>query len=242
MTREVNGHKLFGFVNLYPNGHHLPMHPLGATLCPMSTSTSAVLDAGRGPAEHDVRTQIIEAATAHFSHYGYDKTTVSDLAKAIGFSKAYIYKFFASKQAIGEVICANCLAQIESDVHAALKGVEAAPDRLRVLFTAIVDASLRLFLQDRRLYEIAVAAATDQWPSTQAYQSRIRHLVEEILKEGRASGAFESKTPLDQTSRAVYQVLVPYLNPVTLPHLSDLHKEDPRATQDLVLRSLALRL
>lgn len=88
----------------------------------MSTSSSAALDAGRGPAEHDVRTQIIEAATAHFSHYGYDKTTVSDLAKAIGFSKAYIYKFFASKQAIGEVICTNCLAQIEGEVHAALEG------------------------------------------------------------------------------------------------------------------------
>lgn len=186
-----------------------------------------------------MRTQIIEAATAHFSHFGYDKTTVSDLAKAIGFSKAYIYKFFASKQAIGEVICANCLAQIESEVHEALQGVQAAPDRLRVLFTAIVDASLRLFLHDRRLYEIAVAAATDRWPSTQAYQSRIRGLVEEILKEGREAGAFERRTPLDQTSRAVYQVLVPYLNPVTLPHLSGLREEAPTALQELVLRSLA---
>jgi len=207
----------------------------------MSTSTSAALDVRRGPAEHDVRTQIIEAATAHFSHYGYDKTAVSDLAKAIGFSKAYIYKFFASKQAIGEVICANCLAQIERDVHVALDGVGAAPDRLRVLFTAIVDASLQLFVQDRRLYEIAVAAATDRWPSALAYQSRIRQLVEEILREGRSSGAFENRTPLDKTSRAVYQVLAPYLNPVTLPHLSSLHEEEPGALHELVLRSLAVQ-
>ncbi|MFP3617453.1 TetR/AcrR family transcriptional regulator, partial [Paraburkholderia sp. SIMBA_050] len=58
----------------------------------------------RGPADHDVRDQIVVAATEHFSRYGYEKTTVSDLAKAIGFSKAYIYKFFESKQAIGEMI------------------------------------------------------------------------------------------------------------------------------------------
>jgi AcrR family transcriptional regulator len=63
----------------------------------------------RGPADHDVRDQIVAAATEHFRLYGYEKTTVSDLAKAIGFSKAYIYKFFESKQAIGEQICANCL-------------------------------------------------------------------------------------------------------------------------------------
>ena len=51
----------------------------------------------RGPSDHDVRTQIVEAATEYFKRYGYEKTTVSDLAKAIGFSKAYIYKFFDSK-------------------------------------------------------------------------------------------------------------------------------------------------
>ena len=39
----------------------------------------------RGPADHSVRDQIVEAADEHFSHYGYEKTTVSDLAKAIGF-------------------------------------------------------------------------------------------------------------------------------------------------------------
>lgn len=207
----------------------------------MSIPSPAASDAGRGPAEHDVRTQIIEAATAHFSHYGYDKTTVSDLAKAIGFSKAYVYKFFSSKQAIGEVICANCLGQIERDVDDALEGVQAPPERLRVLFTVIVEASLRLFLQDRRLYEIAVAAATDQWPSAQAYQGRIRQRVEDILRDGRARGDFERSTPLADTSRAVFQVLAPYLNPVTLPHLSALHAEAPTALQQLVLRSLAPR-
>ena len=69
----------------------------------------------RGPVDHSVRDQIVEAAEAHFSHYGYDKTTVSDLAKAIGFSKAYIYKFFDSKQAIGEgrfhLYCVETAAQ-----------------------------------------------------------------------------------------------------------------------------------
>ncbi|MGH8504318.1 MAG: TetR/AcrR family transcriptional regulator, partial [Gammaproteobacteria bacterium] len=66
----------------------------------------------RGPADHKVREQIVEAAEEHFSRYGYEKTTVSDLAKSIKFSKAYIYKFFDSKQAIGEAICAKTLSGI----------------------------------------------------------------------------------------------------------------------------------
>src|SRR2546425_13259012 len=88
----------------------------------------------RGPVDHDVRDQIVAAATDHFRLYGYEKTTVSDLAKAIGFSKAYIYKFFESKQAIGELICANCLRQIEADVQAAVDGTDRAPEKLRRMF------------------------------------------------------------------------------------------------------------
>lgn len=74
----------------------------------------------RGPADHDIRDQIVAAANEHFSQYGYAKTTVSDLAKAIGFSKAYIYKFFDSKQAIGEAICSGCLAKIVAAVEEAI--------------------------------------------------------------------------------------------------------------------------
>src|SRR5256885_15496668 len=107
----------------------------------------------RGPAEHDVRDQIIEAADKHFSRYGYEKTTVSDLARAIGFSKAYIYKFFDSKRAIGEVICANCLQEVETDIKTAVDGTDRPPEKLRRMFKAGVEASLRLFFEDRKLHD-----------------------------------------------------------------------------------------
>uniref|UniRef100_UPI0016543AFB TetR/AcrR family transcriptional regulator n=1 Tax=Enterobacter agglomerans TaxID=549 RepID=UPI0016543AFB len=83
--------------------------------------TQSVTENGtRGPAGHNVRDQIVDAAMQHFAHYGYEKTTVSDLARAIGFSKAYIYKFFESKQAIGEVICSTRLAMIMQPVEVAI--------------------------------------------------------------------------------------------------------------------------
>ena len=105
----------------------------------------------RGPADHEVRDQIVAAADEHFSRYGYEKTTVSDLAKAIGFSKAYIYKFFESKQAIGEMICANCLRQIEDEVRAAVAQTDLPPEKLRRMFKVFTEASLRLFFEDQAL-------------------------------------------------------------------------------------------
>src|SRR5688572_32352378 len=100
----------------------------------------------RGPAEHDVREQILAAAEEHFSQYGYGKTTVSDLAKAIGFSKAYIYKFFDSKQAIGEAICSQCLAEIVAAVEQAIseEGLSAT-ERFRRLVKALITTGVNLF-------------------------------------------------------------------------------------------------
>lgn len=193
----------------------------------------------RGPADHEVRDQIVAAATEHFSRYGYEKTTVSDLAKAIGFSKAYIYKFFESKQAIGEMICANCLREIESEVKAAVEAADRPPEKLRQMFKAVVEASLRLFFQDRKLYEIAASAATERWQATLAYDERIRKLLMDILQEGRQSGDFERKTPLDETAMAIYLVLRPYLNPLILQHSFDYTGEAPAKLSSLVLRSLS---
>ena len=193
----------------------------------------------RGPIDHDVRNQIVAAATEHFSCYGYGKTTVSDLAKAIGFSKAYIYKFFESKQAIGEMICSRCLHDIEIDIRAAVDEADRPPEKLRRLFKSSVTASLRLFSSDRKLYEIAISAATEQWQAARDYELRIKALLQDILQEGRQSGDFERKTPIDETATAIYLVLRPYLNPLLLQHNFDHTDEAPTHLSSLVLRSLS---
>src|ERR1700740_3775862 len=105
----------------------------------MTTPQSAP---ARGPADQQVRDQIVAAAKEHFSRYGYEKTAVSDLAKAIGYSKAYIYKFFESKQAIGEMICANCLQEIVAEVRSAVAQADQPPEELRRMFKSITEAGL----------------------------------------------------------------------------------------------------
>ena len=193
----------------------------------------------RGPSDHEVRNQIVEAATEYFSRYGFEKTTVSDLAKAIGFSKAYIYKFFDSKQAIGEVICANRLAAIATAVDAATAGVSSATERLRRLFKALTEAGCQLFFDDRKLYDIARTSATESWPSARAYEAHVKELILQIVREGRDSGEFERKTPLDETAGAIYLVMRPYINPLLLQHNLDHCAEATSQLSGLIPRSLS---
>lgn len=193
----------------------------------------------RGPAEHDVREQIVVAAEQHFSRYGYEKTTVSDLAKAIGFSKAYIYKFFDSKQAIGEAICYKTLNAIVAAVEEAVAGAPTATEKFRRMFKALTATSVSLFFNDRKLYDIAASSAAEGWPSARAYAQRIRQILMDVVREGRESGEFERKTPLDETAHAIYLVMLPFVNPLLLQHNLDLVEDAPAQLSNLVLRSLA---
>jgi AcrR family transcriptional regulator len=193
----------------------------------------------RGPADHDIRDQIVAAANEHFSQYGYGKTTVSDLAKAIGFSKAYIYKFFDSKQAIGEAICANCLAEIVAAVEQAIHVEDlSATERFRRLVKTVIATGVNLFFNDRKLYDIAAFAASESWPSSQAYDAQIKRFVLQIVREGRESGEFERKTPLDETVEAIHLALRPFVNPLLLQYNLDFVEEAPTLTSNLILRSL----
>ena len=193
----------------------------------------------RGPVDHNVREQILEAAQEHFSHYGYEKTTVSDLAKAIGFSKAYVYKFFDSKQAIGEAICAKTLSAIVAAVEEVVAGASTPSEKFRRMFKTLTATGASLFFNDRKLHDIAAHSAGEGWPSARGYVERIRQILMDVVREGRETGEFERKTPLDETVHAIYLVVLPYANPLLLQHNLHLLEEAPAQLSNLVLRSLA---
>jgi AcrR family transcriptional regulator len=200
---------------------------------------SAPAAPSRGPAEHEVRDQIVAAAEKHFSRYGYEKTTVSDLAKAIGFSKAYIYKFFDSKQAIGEAICSMTLNKIIVAVEQAVSGASSPSDKFRRMFNSLTTTCMALLFNDRKLYDIAASSAREGWPACRAYTQWIQQTLIDILREGRETGEFERKTPLDETAHAIYLVVLPYANPLLLQHNLDTAEAAPAQLSSLVLRSLA---
>lgn len=196
----------------------------------------------RGPAAHRTRSQILEAADTHFRRYGYGKTTVADLARAIGVSPAYVYKFFDSKQAIGEAVCAATLEGILAVLDAVAAEDRSASERLRRLYRTLLARSLDLFFQERKLHDIVSAAVGEHWRSVGAYLEGLKAVVRRLLVEGRAAGEFERKTPIEDAASAIVTTLAPFCHPVLLEQSAedgeDLQSSAERVAS-LVLRSLA---
>ena len=81
--------------------------------------------------------------------------------------------------------------------------------------------------------------AGDPVEAARAYDGRIQELLQDIVQQGRQSGDFERKTPLDEAVMAIHLVMRPYLNPLLLQHGLDYTDEAPLLLSSLILRSLS---
>ena len=203
----------------------------------MKSSTST---GQRGPAEHERREQIIAAAGEHFRHYGYNKTTVADLARSIGLSTAYIYKFFDSKRSIGEAACGLCLGDIARAVTAIGAERRPASERLRRVILELARRGSELFFKDRKMHDIVAAGLTEKWHCNASHDVALLAVLRSIVQEGRDTGEFERKTPLEEACRAILLTLEPIKNPTLLAQRLDTLDADAAAIAALVLRSLAI--
>ena len=213
-----------------------------AAISPPSRAPQAMsnsLAGQRGPAEHERRDQIISAALEHFGHYGYSKTTVADLAKAIGLSTAYIYKFFDSKKAIGEAVCGLCLGEIEQAVRSMAAEPKPASERLRRVFIELARQGAALCSANPKMHDIVAAGLMEKWQSCKSHEVTLMSIVRRIVQDGREAGEFERKTPLDETSRAILLALEPIYNPILLAQRLEVIEDDAATLASLVLRSLA---
>jgi AcrR family transcriptional regulator len=196
----------------------------------------------RGPAVHDRRAQILAVADEHFRRYGYDKTTVGDIARACDLSTAYLYRFFDSKQAIGEAICSRCLGEISDEVRAIASERKPAADRLRRMYESVWRQSLRLFFDEQKLHEIVNISRRGKWKSIEDYQASMLGSIADVVSEGRQSGEFEKSTPINETVNAVAQTFLLVWHPILLEEHFENLEQRAKEISGLVLRSLLRKL
>ncbi|MGE7992737.1 TetR/AcrR family transcriptional regulator [Pseudomonas sp. NPDC089554] len=194
----------------------------------------------RGPADHDRRLQILQVADQHFRQFGYRKTSVADLSKAIGITTAYIYRFFESKQSIGEAIVAMVLGDLDNALRRQIAEQPSATRKFRVFTRQALLLSHALFINQNKLFELVAVAAEERWCTATGHWEALDDMVKAIIEDGRASGEFERKTPLDEVVLGIHEALIPYTHPVSMEQRSLAELEaGMEAVTGLVLRSLA---
>jgi AcrR family transcriptional regulator len=192
----------------------------------------------RGPADHKRRQQILQAAGEHFRLYGYRKTTLADIAKAIDLSTPYLYKFFDSKQSIGEAICSHCLGAVLSEVEESIAATNSPVEKLRRVFSGLENRGWQVLNEEPKLHDLVCASFEEGWGSLSSFKEGVFQMIRKIVVQGRESGEFERKTPLEETCRAIAKMTELFFHPTLLAQAGKSQQEEALAVANVAIRSL----
>lgn len=141
------------------------------------------------------RGRILEAAEALLRRHGPAKTTVVDVARALGMSHANVYRHFASKAALRDAVAERWLAAIATPLAAVAAGPEPAPERLAAWVEALVAAKRRKVLDDPELFATYHALAEASRGVVAAHVAELRGQLAAIVRDGVAAGDFAVADP-----------------------------------------------
>ena len=191
----------------------------------------------------DTRARIMETAEALFRRLGFAKTAVADIAAELKMSPANVYRFFASKNAIVEAICRRCLSEVEGKAWAVARSKGPGGERMERLILEILAYHKENLLIEHRVNEMVLFAMDHMWDTIRAHKEVLRNVTEVILRDGIASGEFESVEPratADLIMRSVLSFTHPVLVGQCLEEGHDLEAE-ARASVRFLLRAITPR-
>jgi AcrR family transcriptional regulator len=81
--------------------------------------------------KEEFRRKVIITAGAIFSRYGFRKTTMDEIAKALKMGKSSIYYYFESKEEIFEAVVLHEANILRNELTKAIKSVESPVEKMR---------------------------------------------------------------------------------------------------------------
>lgn len=164
-----------------------------------------------------IKLQIIETAESLFRQVGYAKTTVTDIAKALGMSQANIYRYFPSKASINEAICNRLVHNIESQCWESLVTDGSSTERLKRFILEYHRTVKNSIINEKRLYDMVAVAMDEHWSVIQGHSDRIKDLLRIIIEQGMSSGEFR-KVDSSRMAKAVHESMAVFVYPSLLEH------------------------
>jgi len=165
----------------------------------------------------DVREQILAAAFERFVRFGYNKTTMAEIAGDCDMSAANIYRYFDNKLDIGAQLASQCLAQLvalQRDIVA--RKAASASQRLRELVLATLRYTHDQWLETPLVNELVTALCGERMDIVETHKQEERAVIVALLEEGNASGEFRVGDPQD-TAAALQTAMTLFSMPLLMP-------------------------
>ena len=164
--------------------------------------------------ELDIRSQIVESAHTRFSHYGYGKTTMAEIAADTSMSAANLYRYFKNKQDIIAECANRCMCERVDRLRSAISKPElSAIEQLKAYVLTDLLISQEMAENDEKISEL-VNNITLQRPDMVHKKIEAENtLIAEILSHGNETGEF-AINDIKNTASTIHMSLVIFTVPI----------------------------
>lgn len=134
---------------------------------------------------------ILDAASRRFLHYGYGKTTMSEIAQDCNMSTGNLYRYFPSKLDIAEMFVHVLRREQVAKLRAVLERKDLKPrEKLREFFVLKFKIAYERFHDKPKAYELSGELLSARPKVALEWENAEGRVLSEILLEGDAEGSF----------------------------------------------------
>lgn len=186
------------------------------------------------------REQILDAAMNRIKHYGYGKTTMSEIARDCDMSAGNIYRFFASKLDIAEAMARQFNAELYQSYSEIARGDAPPAQRLRKVFHYSLDQTFDAIEREAKILEVAEVLGEERPLFMNEGLAQERIYLCTILEDGVDRGDFAPIEDCNYTAEMIQSALMKYRFPqlfsrLTLPKL----RRELNGVLDIIIAGLA---
>lgn len=134
------------------------------------------------------RLLIIDAALKRFAHYGLAKTTMTEIAKDISFSKALLYYYFPDKLSLYVSVIENMMHTLSRDLIKSVDKTSTATEGILMLLQkrqAFIQKYYKLIEYTQMIGPELPEALYEKFTRARAFELKI---ITELLSKGNQSG------------------------------------------------------
>ncbi len=157
--------------------------------------------------------QILEAASKRFMHYGYNKTTMAEIARDLKMSTGNLYRFFPSKLDIAEAIA----VEHEEDGYKFLAQIselkKPAPERLRIFAQSVLEITFNKIAESNKVFEVAQAIISQRPEYANSVLANEREFLTKILNDGIKEGTIRELENVNWTAEVLQCATMKYRYP-----------------------------
>ncbi|MEY9909498.1 AcrR family transcriptional regulator [Catenulispora sp. MAP12-49] len=169
----------------------------------MSTSTPG------GPLTSE---RILEAAEETLRRFGPAKTSVVDVARALGVSHGSVYRHFPTKADLRDAVVDRWLQRMHPALAAVADGAGEAAERIRLLLWTLAETKWSRAQDDPEFFAAFAELAEDARTPVVAHIEFVVDQLTRVIAEGVERGEIASPDPR-QTALAVFDAMAKFHNP-----------------------------